>query len=235
MAINAKVICALKEAKVFPWTVRVLNERWADKGRVSVEDNHNIIINPVIRAEDLEVGEFLDVLSVATGTKPMAMTIHDMAYWRRLRKKLHKDMSKLKISMRNKAEAIAYDNGVRCLYHKGARGYNAFYFRESDENAMENALKLAAIITNNPKVLDTFSTNAECSFCIGKLLGYSSENIRYFISTRDNLEISDEFVAQTEKKLNTMKITLDDFEAKSISVLKKHFVIPEETRTYNKK
>lgn len=235
MAYNTKVVNALKEAKVFPWTVRVLNERWADKGRVSVE---NKVINPnnmVLRAEDLEVGEFLDVLSVATGLKPMAMTIHDMSYWRRLRTKLHKDMSKLKISMRNKAEEIAYEHGIRCLYHKAARGYNAFYFRESEENGMENALKLAAFITNNPKVLDTFSTNAECSYCIGKLLGYSSENIRYFISTRDNLEISDAFVAETEEKLNTMKITLDDFEAKSISVLKKHFVIPEETRTYNKK
>lgn len=231
---NTKVIIeALKEAKVFPWTVRVLNQQWVDKGRVSKTLTP---ITMVSRAEDMEVGEFLDVLSVAIGCKPMAMTIHDLSYWRRLRTKLHKDMSKLKISMRNNAEEIAYNHGgVRCLYHKRTNGYNAFYFRQSDDNGFENALKLAAFITINQKVLDTFSTNAECSFCIGKLLGYSLENIRYFISSRDNMEISDAFIATTEDKLNKLKITLDDFEAKSISLLKKPFEIPIETRKYTKK
>lgn len=98
----------------------------------------------VIRAED-EINEFFDVLNVACGNKPLAMTIKNTGWWRRLRAREPKD-AKLLITRRNIAEIIAHSHGIRCIHVKNCKGYDTFYYREKD--GLNNALKLIAIITH---------------------------------------------------------------------------------------
>ena len=223
MAALTNVICDLENEKIFKWTVCTL-QSGLELGKINPEEKENVTSD---RAECLEVGEFLDGLRVVVEQKPLAMTIHNTSTWRRTRIK-----QPSLISIRNNAEEIAFKYGLRCIHNKETKGYNCFYYRESDPNGFTNALKLMAIVTNHPKISEF--TNTEYSYCIGKLLGYLPENIKHFLLTRHEFEMTDEFVCEIEKKLNDLEFEHNDFNTKKVVILKKPMQIALETRKYNK-
>ena len=102
------LINELTLTKLFPSTVRALSNGACDYGRINPIGDVSKLIT---RAED-EVNEFFDVLNVACGFKPLAMTIRNTGWWRRLRAR-EPDNAKLLITRRNIAEIIANTHGIR--------------------------------------------------------------------------------------------------------------------------
>ena len=212
--------------KTFPWTAYALSKKIYDSGRISSKEieNEKILDNATI-----EVGELYDTFCVATELKPLSMSIHNLNRWRTMRNK-QPAYAHQQITRANLAEDILEQMGIKCLYHKKKKGYNSIYFRKGCES---NALKLMAFITCNEKIhhFDEYSFQ----YAIGKLLGYSTDNISYFLLTRYEFKITEEFIIETDKLLEELNVSIDDFNPKEVSILKKHHTIPLETRKYTKK
>lgn len=222
------LINELTLTRLFPSTVKALSNSACDYGRIKPIGDVSKLIT---RAEN-EVYEFFDVLSVACGYKPLAMTIRNTSWWRRFRAR-EPDNSRQSIVRRNLAEKIAHTHGIRCIYVKNCKGYDSFYYREKD--GLNNALKLMAIVTNHPKIMSSITSEEEYQYMIGKLLGYSIENIRYFLLTRVRFKSTSEFEIDTDKKLNDIQIELSDFDLKKVYILKKPHQVPLETIKFSKK
>ena len=221
------LINELAITKLFPSTVKALSNGVCDYGRIKPSGDVPILIE---RAEN-EVNEFVDVLNVACGYKPLAMTLRNTGWWRRFRAR-EPDNARQSIIRRNIAEIIAHSHGIRCIHVKNCKGYDTFYYREKD--GLNNALKLMAIVTNHPKIIESITSDKEYQYMIGRLLGYSIENIRYFLLTRVGFKSTSDFEIDTDNKLEQLQIDLSDF-AKNVSILKKPHQIPLETRKISKK
>ena len=219
----------LDSTKLFPFTVKALSNSVCDIGRIKPTGD----VQDLVKCAEDEVLEFFDVLNVACENKPLAMTIQNTGWWRRLRVKDPKN-AKLTIMRKNLSEVIAYKHGIRCIYVKKTTGYNCFYYREKD--GLNNALKLTAMITLHPKIQDSSFTSPEYHYIVGKLLGYSIENIRYFLLTRCcGFKSTPKFEIDTDNKLEQLNINLSDFDSKKVSILKKPIQIPLETRKVSTK
>ena len=213
--------------KTFPWTAYALSKKINDTGRVSSKQLEN---EKIIDNANIEVSELYDAFCVAAEFKPLSMSIHNLNRWRTMRKR-QPAYAHQQITRANLAEDILEKMGVKCLYHKKTKGYNSIYFRKGNES---NALKLMAFITSNEKIhhFDEHSFQ----YAIGKLLGYSKDNISYFLLTRfDEFKITEEFITETDKLLEELNVSIDDFNPKEVSILDKHHTIPLETRKYTKK
>ena len=221
------LINELAHTKLFPSTVRALSNGACDYGRINPNGNVSKLIT---RAED-EVNEFFDVLNVACGYKPLAMTLRNTGWWRRFRAR-EPNNARQSIIRRNLAEIIAHSHGIRCIHVKNYKGYDTFYYREKD--GLNNVLKLMAIVTNHPKITEFITSHEEYQYMIGKLLGYSIENIRHFLLTRVGFKSTSDFEIDTDNKLEQLQIDLSDF-GKKVSILKKPHQIPLETRKISKK
>jgi hypothetical protein len=68
------------------------------------------------------------------------------------------------------------------------------------------ALLLMHILWNYSK------SDVEYQYMIGTLLGYSIENIKYFIKKTYNILITDKQISVYNKKLDNMKISLSELE-----------------------
>lgn len=222
------LINELAITKLFPSTVRALSNGACDYGRINPIGD---VSKLVTRAED-EVNEFFDVLNVACGHKPLAMTIRNTGWWRRFRAR-EPENAKLLITRRNIAEIIAHSHGIRSIHVKNCKGYDTFYYREKD--GLNNVLKLMAIVTNHPKITEFITSHEEYQYMIGKLLGYSIENIRHFLLTRVGFKSTSDFEIDTDNKLEQLQIDLSDFDSKRVTILKKPRQIPLETRKISKK
>lgn len=222
------LINELALTKLFPSTVKALSNCFCDYGRIKPSGGVPILIE---RAEN-EVNEFFDVLNVACGYKPLAMTIRNTGWWRRFRAR-EPDNARQSIIRRNIAEIIAHSHGIRCIHVKNCKGYDTFYYREKD--GLNDALKLMAIVTNHRKIMESITSDEEYQYMIGKLLGYSIENIRYFLLTRVGFKSTSDFEIDTNNKLKQLQIDLSDFDSKKVSILKKPHQIPLETKRNSKK
>lgn len=230
----AQIISTLeKEPLTFRYTIRVLKEDRMERGRITPKGTDLHVANE--RAEIMEVGELMDVIWVAAEKKPLAMAIRDTSAWRRKRAAYPQYIYYPMIKAHNIAQETSHQLGVRCIHHKGSKGYNTFYYREADPSGLSDALKLMAFTVHHSKVHEMKFTSPEYSYCVGKLLGYSLENIQFFILTRHEFQVTDAFVSETDKKLAQFNVTLDDFEPKKVSILQKPFIVPFETRSYKKK
>ena len=212
--------------KTFPWTAYALSKKIYDSGRISSKEIEN---EKILDNADIEVGELYDAFCVAAEFKPLSMSIHNLNRWRTIRKR-QPAYAYHHITRANLAEDILEQMGIKCLYHKKKKGYNSIYFRKGCES---NALKLMAFISNNEKIhnFDEYSFD----YAIGKLLGYSTDNISYFLLTRHGFKTTEEFITETDKLLEELNVFIDDFNPKEVSILNKHHTIPLETRKYTKK
>lgn len=212
--------------KTFPWTAYALSKKIYDSGRISSKEIEN---EKILDNADIEVGELYDAFCVAAEFKPLSMSIHNLNRWRTIRKR-QPAYAYHHITRANLAEDILEQMGIKCLYHKKKKGYNSIYFRKGCES---NALKLMAFISNNEKIhnFDEYSFD----YAIGKLLGYSTDNISYFLLTRHGFKTTEEFITETDKLLEELNVSIDDFNPKEVSILNKHHTIPLETRKYTKK
>lgn len=212
--------------KTFPWTAYALSKKIYDSGRISSKEIEN---EKILDNADIEVGELYDAFCVAAEFKPLSMSIHNLNRWRTIRKR-QPAYAYHHITRANLAEDILEQMGIKCLYHKKKKGYNSIYFRKGCES---NALKLMAFISNNEKIhnFDEYSFD----YAIGKLLGYSKDNISYFLLTRHGFKTTEEFITETDKLLEELNVSIDDFNPKEVSILNKHHTIPLETRKYTKK
>jgi ubiquitin C-terminal hydrolase len=145
-----------------------------------------------------DIGEFNDVYCVAKGDKPLAAL--DFSYYG-----INK-FRKLNIDKINKVIKFANSKGVQALHNKKTGGLylKTIFFLPHN---YDNSLKLMKILWDNEGM-----TNEEIQYMIGKLLGYTINNIKYFIKKNYNIIITDEQIKIFQDKLDNMKTTLNELQ-----------------------
>lgn len=156
-----------------------------DRGKVS---RHPV---PPTNLEQ-KVGEWFDVKCVAEGKKPLAA----LDYSNYGRKKIkHKDLVR-------KIIAYANSKGVQVLHMKkeGGMYLKTIFFKPSQ---FENAKRLMFLLW-----VDQGPGPIFYNYTIGKLLGYSLPNIKYFIE-RDGYTLTKELIQQYNTILKNTKVTME--------------------------
>lgn len=165
-----------------------------DKGKVSK--------NNVKNTSHRDIGEFLDVLAVAYGLKPLA-GLDFSAYGRNKFKKLNK----VKI---NAIIEFCNTQGVKSVYNFQKGGMylkNIFYLPKNQQKA----LNLMAILWLDVK----FIANAELNnmyhqFYIGASFGYAEKNTQFFLEQNFGKKLTEKQLEFIKAKLITDKFTLED-------------------------
>jgi hypothetical protein len=165
-----------------------------DKGKVSKNTSHDYIRR--------DIGEFLDVLAVAYGLKPLA-GLDFSAYGRTKFKKLNKVKINAIIDFCNK-------QGVKSVYNFQKGGMylkNIFYLPKNEHKA----LNLMAILWLDIK----FTGNTELNkmyhqFYIGASFGYTEKNIQFFLEQNFEKKLTDSQIEFIKAKLISDKFTIED-------------------------
>ena len=144
------------------------------------------------------IGEFDDVYCVANGKKPLAALDFSSYGINKFRK--------LNIDKINKVIKYANSKGIQALHNKKTGGMylKTVFFLPTNYN---NALKLMKILWDNEGL-----TNEEMQYMIGKLLGYTINNIKYFMKKNYNIIISDEQIKIFQDKLDRIQVTLNELQ-----------------------
>ena len=170
-----------------------------DNGLIS-EDKIDLRLNVLQKV----FGELYDIYCVAKNKKPLAMLDYT-AYGRR---KLRSTNVKIK------NELIKYCNGegIEILHNKkiGGMYLKTIFFLPKNYN---KALKLMAILWY-PE-LNNGMSDIDNIIATGVLLGYSNKNIIYFIKKNYKIDIKSKDITITKKKINSMKISIEDFQPKN--------------------
>lgn len=145
--------------------------RGCDKGRVSTNPQ-----DP--RIEDEELGEYFDVKCVIAKQKPLAAL--DMSKkWFIKKKKVKFNFEKI-----NHVITDANKNKIVAVQKKDTRIYLNTVF--CSRRNIDKAYKLLNLIHEPSNI-----THKEYHFMIGTLLGYSNENIDYFLDrTKDEKKVA---------------------------------------------
>ena len=165
-----------------------------DKGLVSKD------VNLVLKELNNKIGEISDVYSVSKGKKQLA-ALDFSAYGR-------KKLKKLNLKLINKVIDYCNCMGVQMLHNTKTGGayLKTIFFLPHN---YDKALKLMNILwyphSNIPNNMFDVS--------IGLLLGYDIDNIIY-ISKRGKLNITKKDILSIQKKIDKMKITLEDLQGK---------------------
>jgi lipopolysaccharide cholinephosphotransferase len=162
-----------------------------DKGAISEQKSKTSKIT--------NIGEFSDVYCVAKGIKPLAAL--DFSEYG------IKKFKKLNVKYINKIIDFANSKGVQILHKKQKAGMylKTVFFLPTNYN---KALLLMHILWNYSKS----DAQEEYGYMIGTLLGYSIENIKYFIKKTHNILITNKQISVYNKKLDNMKISLSELE-----------------------
>ena len=172
-----------------------------DKGLVSKD------INLVLKELSNKIGEISDVYSVSKGKKQLAAL--DFSVYGR------KKFKKLNLKLINKVIDYCNCRGVQMIHNTKTGGsyLKTIFFLPHN---YDKALKLMNILwyphSNIPDNMFDVS--------IGLLLGYDIDNIIY-ISKLSKLNITKKDILSIKKKINKMKITLEDLQGKYKIVHKK--------------
>ena len=75
-------------------------------------------------------------------------------------------------------------------------------------NNYNNALKLMKVLSDD----NVTQNNEEMQYMIGKLLGYTINNIKYFMKKKNYIIITDEQIKKYQTKLDSMKVTLKELQ-----------------------
>jgi hypothetical protein len=170
------------------------DEMIVNRGQISEDKTY--INKYSTHVQDLCVGEFNDVLSVAYGLKPMAILDYSMN-GRKYYAQQH-DCAKI-----NEIIDICHKNDIYCLHYQTSLNiYTKSIFFHKD-NFM-NALKMMGIIWFG------YSPDDTLEYMIGILLGYQLENIRAYYKHNGHTPLSLDDETKIQSIIDSMKITFDD-------------------------
>jgi len=160
------------------------------KAGISEDSNDDIV-------DKLNIGEIFDIYCVANNKKPLAALDFSTYGINKLRKGNKKLINKV----------IDYCNykGIQSLHNKkkGGMYLKTVFFQTKD---YKKALKLMGILWYGNLTKD----QNEYSFMIGKLLGYSNKDIKFFIKRNYNKNINPSDIKKYNKNLKKLDITLED-------------------------
>ena len=144
----------------------------------------------------LKIDEFMDVYCVAKNKKPLAALDFSTSGINKFRKGNKKLVNKV----------IDYCNykGIQALHNKqkGGMYLKTIFFLPKN---YKEALKLMGILWYDNLTTD----QSECQFMIGKLLGYSDKDIKFFIKRNYNKNITSSDIKKFKKNLKKLNITLE--------------------------
>jgi hypothetical protein len=163
-----------------------------DKGMVGKD------VNLKLQELSNKIGEISDVYSVAKGKKDLATLDFSSLGKRKLKKK--------DIILINKVIDYCNYKGVQMLHNtkNGGMYLKTIFFLPHNYN---KALKLMKILWYSESSIPYNMHNVS----IGLLLGYDIDNIIY-ISHRDNFYITKKDVLSVQKKIDKMKVTLEELQ-----------------------
>ena len=149
-----------------------------------------------------DIGEFIDVLAVAYGLKPLA-GIDFSAYGRSKFKKLNKTKINTIIEFCN-------SQGVKSVHNfkKGGMYLKTIFYIPENE---QRAINLMAILWLDVKL----SSNAKLNnmymhFYIGSSFGYLEKNIQFFLEKNDGNKLSNKQLDFIKGKISSDKYTLEE-------------------------
>jgi len=184
-----KVKASVKEFTKDPLPKKYHN--LVDKGLVSKD------VNLKLQELNNKIGEISDIYAVANNNKPLATLDFSSLGKRKLKKKDSVLINKI----------IDYCNykGVQMLHNtkKGGMYLKTIFFLPHNYNKALKLMKILWYPSSIPYNMHTVS--------IGLLLGYDKDNIIY-ISHRDKLYIKKKDILSVQKKIDKMKVTLDDLQ-----------------------
>ena len=174
-----------------------------------VSNNKNPLKETLFQKYTREAGEFLDVLAVAYGLKPLA-ALDFSSYGKTKFKKLNVILINHIIDYSNKM-------GVKSLHNMKTGGMylkTIFYLPHNEQRA----LNLMAILWINPKYSSDSKLDAYYGhFYIGRSLGYSDKNIQAFLKHNFDASLSESQIKFINGKFDSDRFTLEE--------LNKHFKI----------
>jgi len=169
----------------------------SDMGRVSE-------LNPNKHLIELssKIGEFIDVYSVSNNTKPLA-ALDFSAYGR-------KKLKKLNVSLINKVIEYCNFKGIQMIHNTKIGGSYLKSICFLPHN-YKNALKLMALLWY-PNLIYKSMTDIQFEIGIGLLLGYTIDNIIYFIYTKYKTVITKKDVLFMKKIIHKVNISLEELQ-----------------------
>ena len=197
----------LEERENFNDLFNFMKDSICDKGAVNregIEEDYRIVN---------AMGEFHDVYCVATGEKPLAALDFSPYGKRKFLKK--------NIKLLNDVIDFANSKGVKMIHINQTGGMylkTIFYLPKNFKNAM----KLVAILWEDKlsnrhlvKIVNAMWRWKEV--IIGKLLGYSRANIKYFYERNHKRKLTDTTIEELDNILDDVEITAEDFKQKEIT------------------
>ena len=141
------------------------------------------------------IGEFEDVFCVAKGLKPLAALDYS-SYGK-------KKFKKLNVSLINKIIEYAHFKNIKILHNtkKGGMYLKSIFF---DPKHYKDALKLMYVLW--------YDVPAGNEYMIGKLLGYSTDNIIYFYKKNHNINLSPKDIKKFNLFLSKFNPTLENLQ-----------------------
>ena len=154
------------------------------------------------------LGEMFDVLAVAYDLKPLA-ALDFTPYGKN-------KIKKLDIKMINKVIEFCNKRGVKYIHHAkiGGMYLKSIFFRPKNYQKAINLMYMlwkSPISFNEPYV----------HFYIGKSLGYTDKNIKFFIKEKLGKTLTNNQIKEFNNKLNKDKYTIDDMKPLKIKIVDK--------------
>ena len=149
-----------------------------------------------------KIGEFIDVYSVSNNTKPLA-ALDFSAYGR-------KKLKKLNVSLINKVIEYCNFKGIQMIHNTKIGGSYLKSICFLPHN-YKNALKLMALLWY-PNLIYKSMTDIQFEIGIGLLLGYTIDNIIYFIYTKYKTVITKKDVLFMKKIIHKVNISLEELQ-----------------------
>jgi len=148
----------------------------------------------------LQIGEYSDVLCVAYGTKPLA--ILDGSDKGRKNHMDHHDTE-----LTNEVIELCHESDIWCIHNKSTRSsiYTKTVFFHKDN--YNDAVKLMSIIFYGRSTLRNYD------YVIGKLLGYSLENIQAFYDHNYTRSLNKEESVEFDKQIEEIDVTFEQLDA----------------------
>jgi len=151
------------------------------------------------------IGEFSDVYSVAKNNKELAV-LDFSSYGKR-------KLKKLDLELINKVIDFCNYKGVEMLHNKQTGGMylKTIFFLPHNYNKALKLMKLLWIPTHNISIINH-------KILIGLLLGYTHNNIIYYLDKNYNIKITSEDIKKAHIILNNINVSYEELQ-KSINVV----------------
>jgi len=151
------------------------------------------------------IGEFSDVYSVAKNNKELA-ALDFSSYGKR-------KLKKLDLELINKVIDFCNYKGVEMLHNKQTGGMylkTIFFLPHNYNNALK-LMKLLWVPTHTISIINH-------KILIGLLLGYTPDNIIYYLDKNYNIKLTSEDIKKADTILNNINVSYEDLQ-KSINVV----------------